>query len=74
MVSSNTSSLPEVTGDAALLVKPTETNLAEGIKKLLSDSGLRRKLIQKGLARVKKFDWGKTAALTLKVYEKAVQL
>lgn len=74
VVSSNASSLPEVTGDAALLVKPMEADLAEGISKLISDESLRRKLIQKGLARAKNFDWGKTAALTLKVYEKVVRL
>lgn len=74
VVSSNASSLPEVTGDAALLVKPTEIDLAEGIKKLLSDIGLRRKLIEKGLARAQKFDWAKTASLTLKVYETVAKI
>ncbi len=72
VVSSNASSLPEVTGDAALLVKPTEIGLAEGIKKLLSDDVLRKKMIKNGLTRAKKFDWEKTASLTLKVYEKVV--
>ena len=70
VVSSNASSLPEVAGDAALMVKPTEVYLAEGINKLLSNVGLRRDLIRKGLARAKKFNWEKTAGLTLKVYEK----
>lgn len=74
VVSSNASSLPEVVGGAGLLVKPMEADLAEGISKLISDESLKRKLIQKGLARAKKFDWEKTAALTLEVYEKAVQL
>lgn len=74
VVSSNASSLPEVTGDAAQLVKPTETGLAEGIKNIISNSGLRSKLIQKGLNRARKFDWEKTASLTLKVYETAVKI
>ena len=74
VVSSNASSLPEVTGDAAWLVKPTETGLEEGVKKLLSDGDLRRMMIQRGLVRARKFDWGKTAAFTLKVYEKTVRL
>lgn len=70
VLSSNSSSLPEVVGSAGLLVKPTESGLAEGIKKLLSDGSLRQKIVQKGLDRVQKFDWAKTALLTLKVYEK----
>lgn len=72
VVSSDASSLPEVTGDAALLVKPTEIGLAEGIKKLLSDDVLRKRMIKNGLIRAKKFNWEKTAFLTLKVYEKVV--
>ena len=74
VVSSNTSSLPEVTGDAALLVKPTEIGLAEGIKHILTNGVLRKKLIQKGFVRAEKFDWGKTASLTLKVYETVVKI
>jgi glycosyltransferase involved in cell wall biosynthesis len=74
VVSSNASSLPEVTGDAALLVKPTETGLTEGIKNMFSNGVLRSKLIQKGLVRAKKFDWRKTASLTLKVYETVVKI
>lgn len=74
VVSSNASSLPEVTGDAALLVKPTETGLAEGINNIFSNGALRSKLIQNGLARAKKFDWRKTALLTLKVYETVVKI
>lgn len=70
VVSSNASSLPEVVGSAGLLVKPTESGLAEGIKKILSDGSLRQKIVQAGLERVQKFDWAKTALLTLKVYEK----
>ncbi|MBI5357011.1 glycosyltransferase family 4 protein [Candidatus Collierbacteria bacterium] len=74
VVSSNTSSLPEVAGEAALMVKPTEIDLVEGINKLLSNVGLRRDLIRKGLDRAKIFDWEKTASLTLKVYEKVAKI
>ena len=74
VVSSNASSLPEVTGDAALLVKPTETGLTEGIENMLSNRAIRTKLIQKGLLRAKKFNWEKTASLTLKVYEKVAKI
>jgi glycosyltransferase involved in cell wall biosynthesis len=69
VVSSDASSLPEVAGEAALMVKPTEIGLTEGIKNLSSNETMRKKLIQKGLVRAKKFNWKKTAALTLKVYE-----
>lgn len=74
VISSNASSLPEVTGDAALLVRPTEAGLTEGIKNMISNGGLRSKLIQKGLVRAKKFDWAKTASLTLRVYETVVKI
>ena len=70
VVSSNASSLPEVAGDAAMMVKPTDICLAEGIKKLFSNETMRKKLTQKGLVRAKKFNWRKTADLTLRVYEK----
>ena len=74
VVSSNASSLPEVAGEAALMIKPTEIDLTEGIKKLFSNETMRKKLTQKGLVRAKKFNWEKTASLTLKVYEKVAKI
>lgn len=66
VVTSNTSSMPEVAGKAAILVDPIdELSIAEGI-----NLALRRKisLSKAGFQRVKKFSWQKTASETLKVY------
>lgn len=69
VVTSNTSSIPEVTGDAALLIDPNEPiQLAEAILRIISDSQLRQTLIDKGKARTKLFSWEKTAQEVLKVY------
>ncbi len=70
VITSNTSSLPEVAGDAALLVDPNSlTSLADAILKVISDSHLRCELIQKGKVRAKLFSWERTAKETLKAYK-----
>ena len=70
VVTSNTSSLPEVAGDAALLINPDEPmQLAEAILKLISDSQLSQLLIEKGKHRAKLFSWERTAKETLKAYK-----
>lgn len=69
VLSSNTSSIPEVTGDAAILVDPNNpVQLAEAILKVISDSQLRQELINKGKARAKLFSWERTAKETLNAY------
>jgi glycosyltransferase involved in cell wall biosynthesis len=70
VITSNTSSLPEVAGDAALLIDPDDpTQLADAILKVISDSQLRNELIQKGRARAKLYSWERTAKETLKAYK-----
>lgn len=70
VISSNTSSLPEVVGDAAILVDPYNVDeIAEVMYSVLSNEGLRKKLEEKGLKRAKMFPWEKTAQKTLQVYE-----
>jgi len=70
VITSNVSSLPEVAGDAALLVNPyDEGQIAEGMDKVLSDPELRRQLIRRGREQVKKFSWMETASRTLELYE-----
>jgi glycosyltransferase involved in cell wall biosynthesis len=65
-------SLPEVVGDAGVLVDPFDINaLAAAIGKVISDSDLRAKLSVQGLARAKLFEWRETARQTLAVYQKA---
>ena len=69
VVTSNTSSLPEVAGDAALLVDPNDSfELAEAILQVISDSQLRQMLIQKGKERAKLYSWENTAKATLQAY------
>lgn len=68
VVTSQVSSLPEVAGDAAILVDPLDTrSIHQGIKAALQQSS---KLKQRGLAQAKKFSWSRCAAATVKVYEK----
>lgn len=69
VVTSNSSSIPEVSGDAAILIDPNEpVELAEAILKVISDSQLRQELINKGKARAKLFSWERTAKETLNAY------
>lgn len=69
VITSNTSSIPEVTGDAAILIDPNDpVELAEAILKIISDSQLRQDLIEKGKARAELFSWERTAKETLKAY------
>jgi glycosyltransferase involved in cell wall biosynthesis len=62
VVASAASSLPEVVGDAAVLVDPTEeASIRDGVAAVLSDAGLRARLREAGLARAATFDWDRTA-------------
>ncbi len=71
VITSNTSSLPEVVGDAALLVDPNNTNkLAQAILRLLEDEQLHEELRQKGYARAQHFTWAKSASKMLSVYQR----
>ncbi|MGE3579069.1 MAG: glycosyltransferase family 4 protein, partial [Vicinamibacterales bacterium] len=72
VVTSNVSSLPEVAGDAAVLVDPHDTvDIKEGMKRVLTDPALRASLVQKGLARARHFSWETSVAQTLAVYHEA---
>ncbi len=71
VITSNLSSMPEVAGDAAILVNPYDENaIAKAIEHLCNDERERERLIEAGLKRVNEFAWSKTAAETLGVYEK----
>src|SRR6266516_7009160 len=71
VITSNTSSLPEVVGDAALLINPTNTHqLAQAILELLEDEPLREELRQKGYERARRFTWPKSASKMLTVYQR----
>ena len=69
VVTSNVSSLPEVAGDAAVLVDPYDpTAIADGIERVLTDEGLRRELRTKGLARAKQFSWEASVRRVREIY------
>jgi glycosyltransferase involved in cell wall biosynthesis len=71
VITSNTSSLPEVVGDAALLVDPHDIDgLADAIIRLLENEQLREDLRQKGYQRVKQYTWEVSARKMLAVYQK----
>jgi glycosyltransferase involved in cell wall biosynthesis len=69
VISSDVSSLPEVAGDAALLVTPGDVHgLARAMRQVLSELGLREELRGRGFAQAAKFSWRRTAALTAEAY------
>jgi glycosyltransferase involved in cell wall biosynthesis len=66
---SNVSSIPEIAGDAALMVNPLDVQeIAEAMVRMSADDKLRYDLRQKGFQQVEKFNWEKTAKETLEVY------
>jgi glycosyltransferase involved in cell wall biosynthesis len=71
VITSNTSSLPEVVGDAALTVDPHKIDeLAQAITRLIGDEKLRAELRQKGYERAQLYTWPKAAQKMLTVYQK----
>ncbi len=69
VVTSNVSSLPEVVGDAAILVDPREpTAIAHGLRRALLDSALRAQMRERGLARASHYSWTRTAETILRIY------
>jgi len=74
VVVSNTSALPEIVGDAAQLVDPTDADgMAVAIWRVLSDETLQRRMSEKGLRRARRFSWKKAALETLDIYHRLVQ-
>jgi glycosyltransferase involved in cell wall biosynthesis len=71
VVTSNVSALPEVAGEAALLVDPESVErLSWAVSLLLADQALRQTLGQRGLARARQFTWEQTARQTVGVYQR----
>jgi glycosyltransferase involved in cell wall biosynthesis len=69
VVASETSSLPEVGGSAALYVNPHDPrDIAEKVISAAEDEDLRQVMIERGLARARTFSWRLTAEATLRVY------
>lgn len=69
VICSNVSSLPEVAGDAALLIDPQRPEeLSHALDRVFTDSEVRRQMVTRGLERAREFTWQKTAARTLDVF------
>jgi glycosyltransferase involved in cell wall biosynthesis len=74
VITSNTSSLPEVAGDAALLVDPHDVDaIADAMLRIATDAELRAELDRRGQENVKRFSWEKCARETLAVLEEAAK-
>lgn len=70
VITSNVSSLPEVVGDAALMVNPLDIEaLAAAMQQILSDAALRRQMIARGLLQARRFTWEQAARQLLNVYQ-----
>ena len=73
VITSNCSSLPEVGGDAAILIDPYDVDaIAEAMQQVLLNPTLAASLRVKGLAHAKKFSWERTAQETIAVYERVL--
>jgi len=71
VVTSNNSSLPEVVGEAGIMVNPDDTDsLGQAMRRVLTDDKLRDDMVRKGLEQAKRFSWEKAAIETMEVYEK----
>ncbi|MCB9150111.1 MAG: glycosyltransferase family 4 protein [Caldilineaceae bacterium] len=72
VITSNVSSLPEVAGNAAILVDPySEQEIAQAILTIVHDNSFRQQLITKGIEQAQKFSWEQCAIQTLSTYAKA---
>lgn len=70
VITSNTSSLPEVVGDAAILVDPLKIDeISQAIKKIVSSEALQKSMSKKGIEKGKEFSWEKTAKAYLNLME-----
>jgi glycosyltransferase involved in cell wall biosynthesis len=73
VITSNVSSMPEVVGNAGIMVDPRDVGaLANSMYEILSNIDLKTKLIDMGIRRSRYFTWNETAKRTLKVYEEVM--
>ncbi len=73
VVASNATSIPEVAGDAAILVNPLDTtDIAQAIYRVLSDSKLQKELVYAGFQQTKKFSWERCANTMLKTIRQSI--
>jgi glycosyltransferase involved in cell wall biosynthesis len=75
VVTSNVSSLPEVAGDAAVLVDPYDpAAIADGIRRVLTDEALRRDMRRKGLQRARQFSWEQSVQRVREIYGEVLEV
>jgi glycosyltransferase involved in cell wall biosynthesis len=74
VVASAVTSLPEVLGDAAVLVEPGESDaIFEGLRAVLGEKDLAEELRRRGRARARRFTWKECAKQTLQAWRKAIE-
>ena len=74
VLTSNVSSLPEVVGDAAVLVNPYEPRpIADGLRRLLTDVALRQDLHERGVARAHQFSWERSVSRIRDIYHEVAR-
>jgi glycosyltransferase involved in cell wall biosynthesis len=74
VITSNVSSLPEVVGDAAILIDPYEPDeIAHAMRRVLTDEALRDDLRARGLARVKEFSWDRSVRRVREIYGEVME-
>jgi glycosyltransferase involved in cell wall biosynthesis len=73
VITSNVSSLPEVVGDAALLIDPYEPDsIADAMRRVLTDDALRAQLRERGLARAREFSWERSVRRVRQIYDEVL--
>ena len=73
IVAANNSSIPEVIGDAGILVDPLNiAEMGEAVRRVLNDRSLSASLREKGIARAREFTWERAARETLKIYHEVI--
>jgi glycosyltransferase involved in cell wall biosynthesis len=69
VVTSNTTSLPEAAGEGGILVDPKNIfQLAQAMEEVLSSGSLREKLVKKGLANARRFNWKDSGAKIVRIF------
>ncbi len=73
VITSNVSSLPEVAGNAAIMVDPYDVEaIANALQQVLNDKGRQEQMVQAGFEQVKHFTWGKSARRLLQIYREVL--
>ncbi len=75
VITSNVSSIPEVSGNSTFMVNPeSRQEIEQAIKLLIEDKRMKERLVREGFENIKRFSWKKTAEETIRVYEQVLHL